>query len=142
MKKQFCFILMSILLLSVFLSPVAFAATKSNLYVDRASSGISITSDGYVRVDFGTWGTGTMTTVGAEKIELYKDGGLVKVFYSSNASYTSSMLGYGVSHFYGYVTFQAAAGSSYHAVVKHYAANSSGSGTETTTTPYITYTGP
>lgn len=127
-----------VLMLALALSIGAMAAEKetaepySNSYIKSCLASIS-QSGGTVTVSFTTYGTGKMTSIGASTIKIYASGGTspVKTFYSSS---TSSMLGSNAYSYSSSVTYDGNSSTSYYAVVTHYAANSSGSGTQNYTT--------
>lgn len=138
MKKQIMKVVALVLLMAFSLSIGAIAAEKetaepcSNSYIKSFAASITA-SNGAVTVNFITKGTGVMTSIGASTIKIYAVGGStpVKTFYSSS---TPSMLGSNRISYSSSVTYYGNSGTSYYAVVTHYAANSSGSGTQTYTT--------
>lgn len=136
MRKQVlhitAFTLLFIMILSVGASAATIETAKplTNDYIILNSASISAES-GKVTVTFSITGTGTMTTIGASTIKIYTASGtLVKTYYSQ--------YGYNLMKYSGSVTYIGTSGTKYYAVVKFYAANSSGSGTATYTTGTVT----
>ena len=109
----------------------AYAATGEDEVSPAASAYIdgvwaqAIGSNGTVTVNFSIYATGTMTSLGATKIQIWNSGGTVsKTFYPST---TGGMTGYNRSSFASAVTwYNANPGSKYYAVVYYQANNSSG----------------
>lgn len=134
-------ILSLVIVLAIGLSCVAIAAHEneavpcSNAYIESVIASAS-KSGNTVYIMFTTVGTGIMTSIGASRIDLYtSDGSLVKTFYSSAYA---TMLGSNRGSYSGTVSYPGTSGKTYYAVVTAYAANSTGSGTETLTTKSIT----
>lgn len=137
MKKTMRTLLLMILIISIMSTSVvmAYAVTpRSNAYVSSFDNEITAIGDGKVKIEFETWGTGTMDKIGASTIKVYDQDGWVYSFFMSNSAYTSQMIGTKTTHFYGSVTYQGVEGNTYHATVTHYAAKDGGSGTENYTT--------
>lgn len=138
MKKTMRTFLLIILTISLMSTTVAFAesqpAPQSNAYISSFDDKISAIGDGKIKVEFETWGMGTMDKVGASVVKIYDQDGWVYTFNMSNSAYTSQMIGTKTVHFYGSVTYQGVEGNTYYATVTHYAAKGSGSGTENYTT--------
>lgn len=138
MKKTVRTLLTIILILSLVSVPAAMAeaqmAPRSNAYVASFDNRISALGDGKVKIEFETWGTGTMDVIGASVIKLYDQNGLVYTFKMTNSDYTAQMIGTNRTHFYGSVTYNGVSGNTYNAVVTHYAAKNGGTGTENYTT--------
>lgn len=138
MKKTIRTIFLIILTISLMSASVAMAesqpAPQSNAYISSFDNEISALGDGKVKIEFDTFGTGTMDKIGASVIKLYDQNGLVYTFRMSNSAYTSQMIGTKSTHFYGSVTYQGVEGNTYYATVTHYAAKGTGSGTENYTT--------
>lgn len=131
-----------ILVLVMSLSCVAMAAPAdeitpyANAYIDYFYAAVTKSGDS-LRVSFTVDGSGMMTSIGASSIKIYTAGGsLVETFWSAS---NPSMLGsnrvtYSSSVYYDDWT----SGTSYYAVVKFYATDSTtGSGSETYTTGTI-----
>lgn len=124
-------ILAIVLIIASLSSTAAFAATQSNAYISYYNAAASSDGNGNVRIDFGVCGTDTMATLGASKVRIYtEDGMLVAVFYSANELYAADMLGSNRLAFYGHVTYEGTPGQAYYAIVTVYASDGVGSGTE------------
>lgn len=137
MNKTVRTLLLLILIISLMSTSavMAYALTPySNAYVSSFDNEISALGGGNIKIEFETWGTGTMDKIGASVIKLYDQDGLVYTFSMSNPTYTSQMIGTKSTHFYGSVTYEGVAGNTYYATVTHYAAKGTGSGTENYTT--------
>jgi hypothetical protein len=107
----------------------------SSQYISSTSASISANS-GVITVSFNIIATGTMTSVGATKVQIKDSGGnTVKTFYSST---TAGMMGYNRIIYSGSVSYSGTSGQKYYAVVSFKAANSSGSDTTSRTTGYVT----
>ncbi len=128
MKKAVALIIVCAIFLM--LSATAFAAIESNAYIDRYGAAISNPSSGVVRIDFNVYGTDYMSSLGATKIELYKDGSKVKTFSMYDPLYAGAMVTTNDDWFYGHVTYSANSGSTYTAFVTVFASDGSGTGTE------------
>lgn len=141
MKKTMRTFLLIILTISLMSTTVAFAesqlAPQSNAYISSFDDKISAIGDGKIKVEFETWGMGTMDKVGASVVKIYDQDGWVYTFNMSNSAYTSQMIGTKAVHFYGSVTYQGVEGNTYYATVTHYAAKGTGSGTENYTTKSV-----
>lgn len=137
MKKTARTLLLMVLIISIMSTSVviAYAVTpRSNAYVSSFDNEITAIGDGKVKIEFETWGTGTMDKIGASTIKVYDQNGWVYSFFMSNPAYTSQMIGTKTTRFYGSVTYQGVEGNTYYATVTHYAAKGTGSGTEDYTT--------
>lgn len=135
--------LLSLLLVVVMgLSGMAGAAYEeelmpyTNAYIESVVAVASKSGD-TMTVTFTVYGTGIMTYIGASSVKIYTSGDtLVKTFWSSE---NSSMLGRNRSTHTSTVSYDGTDGTSYYAVVKFYATDSTtGSGSETYTTNTIT----
>lgn len=141
MKKLIHF-LSVVLVLVMSLSCVAIAASAdeitpyANAYIDSYYATVTKSGDS-LRVSFSVGGSGMMTSIGASSVKIYtSSGSLVKTFWSSaNPSMMgSNRTSYSSSVYYDDWT----SGTSYYAVVKFYATDSTtGSGSETYTTGTI-----
>lgn len=129
MKKAAASILVCILIIQVF-SPVAFAATKSNAFINEYGAGLTSPSSDTIQVNFYLYGTGYMSSLGATTINLYEDGALLATFSRFNPVYTASMMTTNSYRFFGSISYPAKAGSTYYATVSFFATNSSGTGSE------------
>lgn len=137
MKKTVRILLLMVLIISIMSTSVAMAyalTPRSNAYVSSFDNEITAIGDGKVKIEFETWGTGTMDKIGASTIKVYDQNGWVYSFFMSNPAYTSQMIGTKTTRFYGSVTYQGVEGNTYYATVTHYAAKGTGSGTEDYTT--------
>lgn len=137
MKKTVRILLLMVLIISIMSTSVAMAyalTPRSNAYVSSFDNEITAIGDGKVKIEFETWGTGTMDKIGASTIKVYDQNGWVYSFFMSNPAYTSQMIGTKSTHYYGSVTYQGVEGNTYYATVTHYAAKGTGSGTEDYTT--------
>lgn len=133
MKKTTRTLLLMVLIISIMSTSfvMAYAVTpRSNAYVSSFDNKVSSIGDGKIKIEFETWGTGTMDKIGASTIKVYDQNGWVYSFFMSNPAYTSQMIGTKSTHYYGSVIYQGVEGNTYHATVTHYAAKGSGSGTE------------
>lgn len=141
MKKSIRFLAV-VLVLIMSLSSISIAAPAdeiapyANAYIDSYYAAVTKSGDS-LRVSFTVDGSGMMTSIGASSVKIYtSSGSLVKTFWSSA---NPSMLGsnrvtYSSSVYYD----DWASGTSYYAVVKFYATDSTtGSGSETYTTGTI-----
>lgn len=138
MKKILSFLCVVILITSIAAPPVALATMElspmSNSYISDFTSNISALGNGKVKIEFTTTGTKSMDTIGASVIKVYDQNGWVYTFDKSNTAYTSKMVGNNTFAFTGSVTYDGQSGDTYYAIVTHYAAKGSGSGTENYTT--------
>lgn len=136
MIKRFSKIIAIILILTLCLSSTAVAAyTRSSDYITTASANITGGS-GTITVRFSIKATGSMSTLGASKIEIKNSSGTtVKTFYSSTTTgmTTSSARSYSSS-----VTYSGTVGSQYYAVVYFTASNKNGSDSTSCTTSTAT----
>lgn len=137
MKKTAALILAFILLFQAF-SPISFAATESNPYISEYGCGISKPSNNTVQISFYVIATDDMDTLGASRVSLYKDGSLVKTYLWNTPQYTASMVTTNNYNFYGSVTYSNASAGSYYAVVRLFASDGTGTGSESCTTSTIT----
>lgn len=117
------------------MSTVAFAADimpRANPYINSKYGSIASAGSGKININFSVDASDIMTTLGANKIELYKaDGAYLKTFYSS--SYPN-MLGSNTYTYGSSVSYNGVSGESYYAVITYYASCSKGSSTSTLTT--------
>lgn len=136
MKKSISLLIVLILLLQVF-SVSSLAATESNAYIRKYSALLSNPSSGVVQINFSVYGTALMSSLGAETIELYENGSLVKTFSRYDALYASSMATSNAYSFHGHVSYSGTSGSSYYAIVTVFASDGMGTGYESCTTGSI-----
>ena len=143
MKAMFRRIIVMMLVVSTIMCMIVPAsAANSNSDVSPAASAYingvwaeAVGSDGDVRVNFSISATGTMTSLGASKIQI-KDSSdtIVKTFYASTSG---GMTGYSRSSYSSHVIwYDATPGAKYYAVVYFQATNSSGGDSSTYTTTY------
>lgn len=117
------------------------AATGEDEVAPAASAYINgvwaeaVGSNGTVTVNFSISATGTMTSLGASKIQIWNSGGTVsKTFFPST---TGGMTGYSRAYYSGSVTwYNATPGAKYYAVVYYQATNSSGGDSSSYVTAY------
>lgn len=137
MKKTVALCSVLILFLLVYTNS-ALAATESNKYISMYYADISNPSSGVIRVEFGVDGTSVMTMLGAQTIDLYENGVLIRSFSRYNAIDAPFMVNTNDQYCYKHVSYPANSGSTYSAVVTVFATNATGTGTETCTTGSIT----
>ena len=137
MKKSAALVLVFFFIFQVF-SPMSFAATESNPYIDAHSASISKPSSNTVRIDFNLITTGYMDYLGANTVVLYKDGQVIKTFSRFNPLYTSSMVTTNTDVFYGHLSYTNASSGTYFAEVNFFASDEAGSGSAVFTTSTIT----
>lgn len=136
MKKTLTRTICVILILSLCLAPAAMARTSE--YIVRCSIASEFVSNGKIDFTFKVIGTGTMTEIGATKIEVKNSYGLtVRTYRYTDIGYSYMMSGGKLSHS-GTVTFTGTSGNKYYAVAYFKAGNSSGSDTDTATSFLVT----
>lgn len=145
MKKRLFQMIALVLVFSLAVCPISvMAATEGSgesVVEPQASNYIHSTyasttnNGGSVTVRFNTVGTGTMNSIGAQRIVIKNSSGsTVQSFYYYT---TTGMMGYNTFAHGGSVTWTGgSATAKYYAVVTFYAANSSGSDTATYVTAY------
>ena len=139
MKKNVIRIVSLLVLLSVIISTVAFAAENSSAYI--ASTGAYVTKSGSnIKVYFQITGKNFMDKIGTTYIYLYENNGnswsLVKTFDSTDSTYTSAMISTNSSAKSSHVTYTLGDSSKYYyAVVHFYAERNGGSDTIIQDTP-------
>ena len=139
MKKTVLRTLSLLLVLSFCLSAMAFAgARRTSDYIESCYAYSSKVGGGSVKITFDITGTGTMTSIGATKIEIKNSSGTTVKTYKNTDPGFSYMLASNRTSYASSVTYPGLAGSSYYAVVYFKAGNSSGSDTDTYTTGYVT----
>ena len=143
MKKRFIRVTALVMALMLCLSvPAAAAAVEpalpqSDAYIRSFFATIGSPSKGTMVVSFSTTGTGTMETIGATKIVVYKWNSVVPVATFTSGT-TSSMLAHNtVVHGNSYYC-SGISGEEYYAVVYCYAARNGGSSTQIYQTGYAT----
>ena len=110
-----------ILIFANVITPIV-AARASN-FISATSANISAGNNGNVTVSFSITGTGTMTEIGATRIELRENGTLVATYLPAS---TSGMMGSKKALHSGTVTYKGVAGRTYRATVSLRASNSNG----------------
>ena len=138
MRRTIKVLIVTLLIVAVISPTVAMAATPqlptSNAYISSFDNKMTATGGGQIKIEFETWGMGTVDKLGVSVISVYNQNGWVYTFSMSNPAYTDKMIGYDKLVFYGSVTYNGNAGDTYYAIVTHYAAKGTGSGTEILTT--------
>jgi hypothetical protein len=134
MKKTLFRLIALVLMLSLLLSTVAFAAVESSAYI--AVTGAYITYSGNnINVYFSIVGRHLMDEIGVSEILLYEKNGntwsLVCDFEADDPSFTADMLSYNASAKADHVTYSGDATKNYCATVYFYAADANGSDTIT-----------
>jgi len=83
------------LILSIAILPAALVAeARASEYINSTYASITATGNGNLKIGFSITGTGTMTSIGATRIDVKNSSGTtVKIFYSSNPSYANMMGG-------------------------------------------------
>ncbi len=125
--------LVLVLVLCVSILAIPAAARSSDYIVSRYASATSI-DGGKITVDFRITATGSMTTIGATKIEIKNSSGTTLRTYKSTETGYESLMGSNRTVYSSSVTYQGISGNSYYAVVYFKAENSSGSDIATYTT--------
>lgn len=134
-KKRFIHIVAFVLIFSMAILPTAMAAeARASEYIDSTYAGITAIGNGDLRIDFNISGTGTMTSIGATRIDVKNSSGVtVKSFISTNPLYPNMMGSNRFAHVSS-VTYSGTPGAYYYAVVTFYAGNSKGGDTDVYTT--------
>jgi len=140
--KKLVIIVLAFAIFVSFTRNTAMAATESNTHISAFGADVSFVSPGTVQVDFNVRGKSVMSSLGANRVDLYKDGSLVYTFNRSDPNYSSAMQTTNEIVFYGDVSYPASPGSTYYAKVYLFATNSLGTGYETVTTGSITVPNP
>lgn len=134
MKKKTIRQLALILILSMMLFTVAFAAEESSAYIG-AMNGYITFSGNNVNVYFSVVGRHRMNEIGVSEILLYEQNGntwsLVCDFEADDPTYTADMLSYNASAKADHVTYSGDATKNYCATIYFYAADANGSDTIT-----------
>ena len=138
MRKKTLRIFAFIIVLTMLLSTVAFAATNASAYI--AATNAFITRDGNtIEVNFWIVGTGTMDQIGVKYIYLYEKTGntwyWVKTFAYTDPLYATTLMGSSTHYKAGYVTYSGSASKSYYADCRFYAEKDGGSDTIQQYTP-------
>jgi hypothetical protein len=134
MKKKTIRRLALILIVSMLLFTVAFAAEESSAYIG-AMNGYITFSGNNVNVYFSVVGRHIMDEIGVSEIRLFEQNGntwtKVYTFESDDPAYTADMLSYNTSAKADHVTYSGDSTKNYFAVLYFYAADSNGSDTIT-----------
>ena len=138
MRKKTFRIFAFVIMLTILLSTVAFAAINASAYI--AATNAFITRDGNtVEVNFWIVGTDTMDQIGVKYIYLYEKNGnswnWVKTFAYTNPQYASILMDSSSGAHVGYVTYSGSATKSYYADCRFYAEKDGGSDTIQQYTP-------
>jgi len=138
MRKKTFRIFAFVIMLTILLSTVAFAAINASAYI--AATNAFITRDGNtVEVNFWIVGTDTMDQIGVKYIYLYEKNGnswnWVKTFAYTNPQYASTLMDSSSGAHVGYVTYSGSATKSYYADCRFYAEKDGGSDTIQQDTP-------
>lgn len=137
MKKKTARLLVFVIVLSLLLSTMAFAAQTSSAYI-AATNAYFTRSGNDVNIYFSIVGRGIMNEIGVSVIYLYERTGntwhLVCTFDSSDSNYTADMLSYNTSAKADHVTYAGSSSKDYYAILYFYAADDNGSDT----IPYYT----
>ncbi len=139
MKKNVIRTIAVVLLLTLLLSTVSFAAQRSSEYIAINNAYITRSGDD-VNVYFYIVGCNFMDKIGATKIYIYEQNGthwpLVKTFDSDDSQYTSLMISTNTYTKSSHVTYtEGSASKNYYAIVKFYAEKDGGSDTIPQDTP-------
>lgn len=123
-----------VLALAMVLSVGVFASQQESKYISATWAIATAVGNGKIDIDFSIDGTGTMNSIGATTIQVYKgDGTPVKTFSYTDDGCEDMMATKTYTHS-SYVTFQGTPGINYYAVVTMYAGNSTGHDTSSYTT--------
>ncbi len=138
MKKKTILRLAFVLIFSMMLFTVAFAAEESSAYIGATNGYITFSGDD-VNVYFSIVGRHIMNEIGVSEILLFEQNGntwtRVCTFKATNPAYTADMLSYNTSAKADHVTYPDGDSSkNYYAILYFYAADDDGSDT----IPYIT----
>ncbi len=134
MRKNSIRILALIVVLTLMLSTVAFAAMNASEYINSTSGWI--TRDGNtVEVNFYITGAGMMDKIGLKYIYLYElngnTWGLVAIYNYTNPTFEATLMGTNKTMHSGYVTYSGSANKQYYASCWFYAEKNGGSDTIT-----------
>ena len=134
MKKKTIRRLALILIISMMLFTVAFAAEESSAYIGAMNGYITYSGDN-VNVYFSVVGRHVMNEIGVSKILLFEQYGntwtKVHTFKADNPAYTADMLSYNTSAKADHVTYAGDSSKNYYAILYFYAADDNGSDTIT-----------
>lgn len=132
MKKNISRALLLIIVLTLLLSTVAFAATEASYYLQYYNGYITKTGN-TIKVNFDVQGTKIMDKVGVTEIYLYERANsssswtLVQTYLSTDPTYSSTMMGTNTNYHYDYVTYSGSSSKQYYAYVTCYAEKDGGS---------------
>jgi hypothetical protein len=134
MKRRLFKFISVFVVISVICSVAAVsAAARASDYIETYSASIS-RSGTTVTVNYAIIGTGSMTSIGASSIVIYRNGVSVATFsYPTVSALRSSNTFTHDSNVY----YTGTSGNTYYAVITFYAGNSSGSDTRTITTSSV-----
>lgn len=134
MKKLFKSFSICLVIIAMF-STTAFAAApndpvdpQSNSYVAKTTVGIVPLGNGKIEIDFSVTAMGKMPDVGATRVTIYREGGIVVATYIYTDSGYGYMMGHNSSTHTASVTYKGVSGQRYYAIVSFYAGDLNGSG--------------
>lgn len=134
MKKIFKSFSICLIIVAI-ISTTTFAAApndpvdpQANSYIFKTTVGIVPLGSGKIEVDFSVTATGKMPDVGATRVTIYREGGIVVATYKYTDSGYSYMIDHNTSTHGGTVTYQGVSGLRYYAVVTFFAGTLGGSG--------------
>lgn len=132
MKKVCSLFLTAILTITCLCAPAS-AVTRASLYLDTYSASLSTGSaSGELKLNFNLIATGKMTSLGVEKIVIYKANGTEAA--TIDGTTRNGLLISNSSRFKTSYTYTGTPGTSYYAVVTFYAGDGSGSDSKDYTT--------
>lgn len=139
MSKRILKVICMMVVVAILLSLTAFAVEpRTSQYIYTSYASAFKEESGNVKIEFTLSTLGTMTKIGASKIEVYKsDDTLVETFKYTTKGY-EDMMGSNTSRYSSSINYSGVPGQKYYAVVTFYASNSSGSDTVTYTTATVT----
>lgn len=143
MKKRSIRLLAMLLIVSLVLSSVSFAANRpaeeiqSSKYLTSYSGKIVPTGGGKFNVEFKVLGTGVMTKIGASRIVIYKNDTIIEHIWYTDPG-RSGMMGYNCILHADTESYSGVSGAKYYAVIYFYATNQNGSDAKTYKTATVT----
>ena len=144
MKKRICALVLLLMMLFSVSATAAYIPPDSpdaSYYIAAYSANVLNGGNGKIKVSFDITGTGTMSSIGASAIAIYKSNGtyVTTIYYFSSGR--SGMMGSNKMYHSDTESIYVGAGS-YYAVVTFYAGNSSGSDARNYQTGVRTVTNP
>lgn len=143
MKKRSIRLLAMLLIVSLVLSSVSFAANRpaeeiqSSEYFTSFFGKIVPTGGGKFNVEFKVLGTGLMTKIGASRIVIYKNDTIIEHIWYTDPG-RSGMMGYNCILHTDTESYSGVPGAKYYAVIYFYAVNQNGSEAKTYKTATVT----